>query len=209
LTRRNKDTVLGHLLALNQAMQTMARRLALLGGVVLLGLIGLTCVSIMGRQLAGILNGTTMQQVAPDWAQALLALGSGPVLGDYEVVELGMAIAIFCFLPYCHLTFGHARVDLFLSRSTGTPARLLRAGTEALFTGALAVIAWRLTVGLVGRFDSGQTSYLLNVPLWQPYLAAVAAAWVSVAASATVLLLRWAEVLTQREILHDRPEDRP
>ena len=91
----------------------MARRLALLGGVVLLGLIGLTCVSIMGRQLAGILNGTTMQQVAPDWALALLALGIGPVLGDYEVVELGMAIAIFCFLPYCHLTFGHARVDLF------------------------------------------------------------------------------------------------
>jgi hypothetical protein len=43
--------------------------------------------------VAGVLNGTLIagQQTAPELAQALLAIGIGPVVGDYELVELGMA----------------------------------------------------------------------------------------------------------------------
>lgn len=187
-------------------MQTLARWVALLGGAILLGLVVLTCLSILGRQIAGFLNSAVVQQTAPELAQTLLGFGIGPVLGDYELVELGMAIAIFCFLPYCQLTMGHARVDLFLSSSTGTPARVLRAVTEALFTLALVLIAWRLAVGTLGRIDSGQTSYLLQVPLWLPYSVAVGAACLTVASSATLLAVRLTELWTKRDILPDRTE---
>jgi TRAP-type C4-dicarboxylate transport system permease small subunit len=193
------------LLFLHSGAQKLSQALALLGGAVLLGLIGVTCASILGRQIAGVLNGGFLQETAPELAQALLGLGIGPVLGDYELVELGMAIAIFCFLPYCHLTMGHARVDLFLTRYNGTSSRLLAAGTEALFTIALTLIAWRLSIGTLGRIDSGQTSYLLQVPLWLPYSIAVGAAWVCVIASLSVLALRVAAALTKHDILPDTP----
>ena len=41
--------------------------------------------SIVGRALSG------------------LGLGLGPVPGDFELVEAGTALAVFCFLPWCHL----------------------------------------------------------------------------------------------------------
>ena len=198
--------VLRGLWKLHSAMTALARALALAGGAVLLGVIGVTCASILGRQVAGVLNGTFLQANAPKLAQALLATGIGPVLGDYELVELGMAVAIFCFLPYCHLTMGHARVDLFLSRSNSAAPRLLAALTEAIFAIALTLIAWRLAVGTLGRMGSGQTSYLLQVPLWFPYTLAVGAACVTVAASLSVLALRVASVITRQPLLPDRPE---
>lgn len=187
-------------------METLARALALLGGAILLGLIALTCLSILGRQAAGVLNGAVAQRVAPELAQSVLAMGMGPFLGDYELVELGMGVAIFCFLPYCHLSFGHARVDLFKPHSTGPLSRLSQAGIEALFTLALGLIAWRLAVGTLGRLDSGQTSYLLQVPLWLPYAAAVLAAVVSVASSLILLAIRIAENVGQRTILPNPSE---
>jgi TRAP-type C4-dicarboxylate transport system permease small subunit len=198
--------VLRGLWKLHNAMKALARALALAGGAVLLGVIGVTCASILGRQVAGVLNGTLLQANAPELAQALLAIGIGPVVGDYELVELGMAVAIFCFLPYCHLTMGHARVDLFLSRRDSAAPRLLAAMTEALFAIALTLIAWRLAVGTLGRVGSGQTSYLLQVPLWFPYALAVAAACIAVAASLSVLALRVASVITRQHLLPDRPE---
>jgi TRAP-type C4-dicarboxylate transport system permease large subunit len=45
-----------------------------------------------------------------DWA--LTGLGPGPVLGDFELVEVGVGIAVFFFLPWCYLSGGHAKVDL-------------------------------------------------------------------------------------------------
>jgi hypothetical protein len=81
--------------------------------------------------------------------------------------------------------------------------------TEALFALALTLIAWRLAVGtLWAAMDSGQTSYLLQVPLWLPYSVAlaVAAACIAVAASLSVLALRVASVITRQHLLPDRPE---
>jgi hypothetical protein len=37
----------------------------------------------------------------------------GPVKGDFEVVEAGIAFSIFAFLPICQLHGGHATVDIF------------------------------------------------------------------------------------------------
>ncbi len=44
--------------------------------------------------------------------------GLGPVPGDFELVEAGTALAVFCFLPWCHLKRAHADVTC-----SGTPIR--------------------------------------------------------------------------------------
>ena len=60
----------------------------------------------------------TLMLVASVTGRALIGLGLGPVPGDIELVEVGVAIAVVWFMPWCYLRGGHATVDLLC---TGMP----------------------------------------------------------------------------------------
>lgn len=122
---------------------------ALIGGVVLSLLILMTCFSILGRALSG--------------------LGLGPVPGDFELVEAGMALAVFFFLPLCQLRGGHATVDLFTAGLPSQINRLLLAFWEVVMAIAVTAIAWRLVVGMLGKVRNGETTLLLQFPVWWAY----------------------------------------
>lgn len=129
-----------------------ALALALAGGVALLGMILLTVVSVTGR--------------------GLIAIGLEPVPGDYELVEMAAAFAVFSFLPWCQLQRGHVTVDLFLAplgRRVNLVADLIG---NLLLTVAAGVIAWRLWLGLQDRLAFGETSFILGIPLWIGYVMA-------------------------------------
>lgn len=129
-----------------------ALALALAGGVALLGMTLLTVVSVTGR--------------------GLIAIGLGPVPGDYELVEMAAAFAVFSFLPWCQLQRGHVTVDLFLAplgRRVNLVADLIG---NLLLTAAAGVIAWRLWLGLQDRLAFGETSFILGIPLWIGYVLA-------------------------------------
>jgi len=95
---------------LHRAMVFVARLMALVGGLVLTSLIILTCVSVIGRGLNSLLHGP-IATIAPALSRRLLELGVGPVNGDFELVEAGIAFAIFAFIPLCQVSSGHATVD--------------------------------------------------------------------------------------------------
>ena len=80
---------------MHEFMQKLSRLFALLGGIVLTVLIVIVCLSILGCSLNSVLNGDLMQQALPGVANYLLALGVGPINGDFELVKAGMAFAIF------------------------------------------------------------------------------------------------------------------
>ncbi len=160
-------------------IERLARLFALLGGVVLSGLILLTCLSILGRVLNGILHSDSVQMMAPEFASRLLALGIGPINGDFEVVEAGMAFAIFAFLPLCHLHGAHTSVDLFAARLPERFARVLRAVIEVVFAAVLVLIAWQLFEGTQSKYRSGQTTFLLEYPVWWAYALCLVAACVT------------------------------
>ena len=63
----------------------LARLFARLGGFALVALILLTCLSIAGRSLNGILHADWLQSIAPGLTSGLLALGIGPINGRREV----------------------------------------------------------------------------------------------------------------------------
>ena len=47
-----------------------------------------------------------------------------PFEGDYEVMKHFVAIAVFCFLPYCQLTGANVTVDIFTEKaSANAPSR--------------------------------------------------------------------------------------
>lgn len=136
-------------------LETVANRLArgtaLLGGAVLLLVVAMTCVSITGR--------------------ALVPLGLGPVHGDFEWIELGVGFAIFAFLPWCHLQRGHASVDLFQPIYPPLMNRVIDFVVDIVMFLAAFIIAWRLWLGLLDKQRYGETTFIVQFPIWIAYAA--------------------------------------
>ena len=179
----------------------LARGFAILGGLVLTALIVVTCLSVAGRSLSSLLNGDVARSLAPGLADAVLAAGVGPVDGDFELVEAGMAFAIFAFLPLCQLAGSHASVDVFTAALPLRANRALRAIVELVFAAALVLIAVQLFAGMQSKRGSGQTTLLLQYPVWWGYAACVPGAVAAALVSVHVALARLVEAVTGREVL--------
>lgn len=161
-------------------VEVLARGLAILGGLVLVAITAVVAVSIVGRTLI--------------WA------GLGPVPGDYEIVEAGTGFAVFAFLPWCQLRRGHATVDLFTTMLSEGTNRVIDLVSELLMTIVIVLVAWRLWAGMVDKISYGETTFILQFPVWWAYAACMAAAAVAVVVSVVVLGVRVAEVAGGRAI---------
>lgn len=184
----------------------LARGFALLGGAALSLLIVLICLSVLGRSINTILHGDFFQNTLPGLASTLLASGIGPINGDFEIVEAGMAFAIFAFLPLCQLHFAHASVDVFTSHFPARVNRILRAIIEAAFAACIVLIAVQLTSGMLSKFKTGQTTLLLEFPLWWSYAVSTVAAWAAALISLYAAVMRGVECYFGKAILPDEKE---
>jgi TRAP-type C4-dicarboxylate transport system permease small subunit len=121
----------------------VCRAFALAGGLVLIAMMLMSLVSIVGR-----------------------AAFAKPLPGDYELVQLGCAIAVAAFLPFCQMRGGHVLVDFFTANSR--PA--IRAALDtlgALLVGvAAAVFTWRLAVGAMSFRVANDQTTILEIPTW-------------------------------------------
>ncbi len=188
---------------MHRIFMNLSRFMAVIGGIVLSALIVMICVSILGRTLNGIFHSDIMQTALPAFSDMALAVGVGPIKGDFELVEAGIAFAIFMFLPLTQMTGGHAFVDVFTNWLPERGQRLLRAIAEVLFAAALVVIAVQLFQGTLSKQKSGTTTFLLEFPIWWAYalslLGAVSAAVVGV----YVALMRVYQLVTGVAVLQD------
>lgn len=182
---------------------TLSRVMAILGGFVLSILILIVCLSIIGRSANSFLHTDVAQSLFPGLAQWLIDAGVGAIRGDFELVEAGMAFSIFAFLPLTQMTAGHATVDIFTSWMPDRALRILRALIEVLFAVVLIVIAVQLFSGMQSKIRSGQTTLLLQFPVWWAYAASVLGAGVAAIVAAYVALARVAEATTGRSIVTD------
>ncbi|MGP6088975.1 TRAP transporter small permease [Antarctobacter jejuensis] len=179
----------------------LARLMALLGGLVLLILVLITCISILGRAANTTLHSDTMMAIMPGVANALIDAGIGAIRGSYEMVEAGMAFCIFAFLPFCTVTTGHASVDVFTNNLPRGVNRVLELLIAILFAGALVLIAVQLYEGTLRKFSSGQTSLLLEYPIWWAYAASLAGAVAAALASVYMALVRLYELASGRIVV--------
>lgn len=173
-----------------------ARIMALMGGLVLTALVVMTCLSVLGRGLDGLGHNDWLAGVAPGLAAWMTGLG--PVRGDYELVEAGIAFAVFAFLPICQLAAGHATVDVFTSLLPGRANVWLTAFWEVVLALVIVVIGWRLFLGFTEKLDNGQTTFLLQFPVWWAYGASLVAAIVAGLVGVYCAGARVAEALTGR-----------
>ncbi|TFL18344.1 TRAP transporter small permease [Jannaschia formosa] len=183
---------------LGRIVEALARLMAVLGGLVLTGLILMTCLSILGRTASGILNSDMVPEAL---GAALLGLGIGPIRGDFELVEAGMAFVIFAFLPITQLHGGHASVDIFTDALGPRANRVLTLLWALLFAVVMVLIAVQLWAGTQDKMRNGETSFLIQFPIWWAYAASLVGAVVAALTSVYIALVRLAELVTGDVIL--------
>lgn len=138
---------------MNKFIYGVSRGLAWFGALVLTALATISVLSIVGRAFA--------------------FAGLGPIRGDFELVEAGTALAVFCFLPWCHLRRGHATVDMLWPLY---PTRLrngLEIVTEALMLVVWVLLTWRMGVAMADYRANGEVSFILQMPVWWGYAASM------------------------------------
>lgn len=131
-------------------LRSSAVMLAYLGGAVVSAVGIMSALSIIGRSAL-----------------------SRPITGDFELVEIGIAVAGSLFLPYCQAVSGHIAVDFFTLRASPRTIRWLDQFGALLMAVMLLAIGWRTAVAAADIARSGETSMLLGFPIWIGYAAAV------------------------------------
>lgn len=157
---------------LHRTIQRMANAMALLGGAVLCLLVLLVCLSVAGREMGDLAHSGALGGVG-SW---MLDVGIGPILGDFELVEAGIAFAIFAFLPITQLTGSHAQVDIFTSGMGPRANQFLAAFWSVIMAAIIVLITWRLFIGMQDKIRYGETTYLIQFPIWWAYAASFVAA---------------------------------
>jgi TRAP-type C4-dicarboxylate transport system permease small subunit len=85
-------------------------------------------------------------------------------------VQLGCAVVVASFLPYTQFRQANIIVDFFTTgTSEKTQSRLDALGTF-LYTLVLGLVAWRVAVGGIDIKANQETSMLMALPLWIPYM---------------------------------------
>jgi TRAP-type C4-dicarboxylate transport system permease small subunit len=126
-----------------------ARWSAIFGGVILASIMLMIVFSITGR--------------------ALDFLGLGPIPGDFELVEVGTAVAVFLFLPWCFLKAGHASVDLVFNHMPKKIQHFIVTFSDVLMLAFWLVLSQRLWVGMLEKKEYFETTFILLMPLWWGY----------------------------------------
>ncbi len=119
---------------------------ALLGGAVLLAVVAINMFSVIG------------------------SIFGRPFPGDFELTEMGVAIAAFAFLPYCQVTGANVTADIFTaSASPRWIAFLTLLGAVVALVFSVLLI-WRMYFGMLDQKTYDYMTAILQVPQWIAFL---------------------------------------
>lgn len=123
-------------------LERVARVLAVMGGLVAVGISLLVVTSVASR-----------------------GAGLGGVRGDFELVQMATAVAFFFFLPLCQIRRGNVMVDTFTGRLPRRLQRGIDGVWDLVFAGFMGLIAWRLWVGAMEAFQTNTATMVLLLPV--------------------------------------------
>ncbi len=137
---------------------------ALVGGAVLLALIAMSVWSVLGGVLLG-----------------------APFAGDFELMQMGIAIAAFAFLPYSQLTGANVTADIFTMRASPRAVAWMAVGGAAVALGFSLLLLWRMSAGLEDYRRYEETTTILQIPHWIAFVPILASLVLLAAASLVTL----------------------
>ncbi|MEO7222060.1 MAG: TRAP transporter small permease [Devosia sp.] len=139
--------------AIGRAVFWLARSIAITGGVVLSVVVLIVVVSVIGR--------------------ALIPLGLRPVPGDFEIVQFGVLFAIFCALPLTQYLRGHADVSVLVDHFPVRAVVIIEFIMDLLMLLATVFILWRFGTGMLDKYGNREVTFILHMPVWWTYAAAM------------------------------------
>ena len=89
-----------------------------------------------------------------------------PVPGDFEVVEIAVAAAVFAFLPHCQFTGANVAADIFTSRLGPRALAALSFLSSLVAAGFAALLLWRMWLGMLDYRADGEITHILGFPVW-------------------------------------------
>ena len=128
----------------------VANTLAFCGGAILLLMVLVNAISIMGRIIFG-----------------------KPLVGDFELIEIACAVAIFLFLPLCQLKNGNIVVEAFTLRLSYGKKIILDLIGDLIFAIVALFFSVRMVFGLQDMVKYREETMLLEIPVWIPFVPAV------------------------------------
>ena len=128
------------------------------------------------------LAGLVTASVAARW------LTSRGIPGDFDLMQIGLALAVFAFMPLCQLRGGNLFVDTFTTQLPASAQRALDGLWSLVYALVAGLIAVMMAVGAVQTIASGTRSMVLGLPIgWAIGIAAMLAGWLTLVVLLTVL----------------------
>jgi TRAP-type C4-dicarboxylate transport system permease small subunit len=120
---------------------------ALAGGLLLLAIVLLNAVSLVGNVF--------LRQ---------------PVPGDFEIVEMGVAVAVFAFLPYCQITGANVSADIFTAWAGPRTISVLNMIASLIALAIAALLLWRMWYGLLDYRLYREVTTIYQIPIWAAFV---------------------------------------
>jgi TRAP-type C4-dicarboxylate transport system permease small subunit len=95
---------------------------------------------------------------------------SHPILGDVELVQLGCAVVVASFLPFTQFQRANIIVDFFTTGASLRAQAVMDTLGTLLYSLVMVLLCWRVAAGGIAIRETQETSMLMNLPLWIPYL---------------------------------------
>jgi len=150
------------------------------------GLSGLARIVIETWALAGgcVLLALVLMNVGSVVASALF---NTPFPGDFEMTQVGVAVAAFSFLPYCQLTGANVTADIFTSGVSRRWEAIFALAASLLALGFALLLAWRMWAGMLDQRAYDYTTTILQFPHWVAFIPIlISLALLAVAAAMTL-----------------------
>lgn len=96
-----------------------------------------------------------------------------PIRGEFEVVDLGVVVVVFMFMPIAQLLRGNVIVDLFTQSAPARVRHALDAFSGLVFALCIALVAWRMGVGGFELAGTGEQTTVLKLSYWWVFVVAV------------------------------------
>jgi len=136
--------------------------------------------ALTGAALSLFIAGLVTVSVLLRWAT------SSGLSGDFEMVQMAVALAIFAFLPYTQLRRANMLVDTFTSRLSAAANARIDAFWDVVYAAAAALLGWRLAVGAGDAIATRTGSMVLGLPV----------GWAIMACAGMAILLALAALVT-------------
>lgn len=93
-----------------------------------------------------------------------------PVRGDFEIVEVGIAVAVFSFLPYCQTTGANVTADIFTAWAGPRTLSALNALASFVALCFAVLLFWRMWYGLIDYREYREVTTIYQFPIWTAFV---------------------------------------